>query len=130
MQPLEELQREFPQADFTGPNITESDELFVTRQEHANGEQLCKDRAEEFLRWLMLTRKEKVRYSEELRPKIPLPELARPFLSLQSVAVVSHKHFIRYVLERTSQDPDLLRGMTNAEIRSAVVCPAAGVRAS
>jgi hypothetical protein len=58
---LSELRRSFPQADFSGPNLTETDELFVSRQEHADGEQLCKDRAEEFLIWLM-QREEKVRY--------------------------------------------------------------------
>ena len=99
------LRADFPGVDFApalaGTTAAAEDRLFHERKEHGADERLCQERIAEFVAWVM------ARDEAE-------------------IAVVAHKHALKYLLALVADDDALTTVMGNAELRSMVVCDRGG----
>ena len=97
--PLTDLKRDFPGVDFSQVD-TEEDELYWHSKEHGPSEDAkMRSRVARFLDWLMRRRE-------------------------QRIAVVAHKHTLKYILALTARSSVLTTVMDNAELRSLRLCAA------
>eukprot|EP00937_MAST-01D_sp_MAST-1D-sp2_P007209 g7209.t1 len=95
--PLAELRADFPAVDFSGVR-NEHDELYVSSKEHGPGEDgKMRRRVARLLTWIMRRRERRI-------------------------AVVAHKHTLKYMLALTAREGELTSVLDNCELRSLTLC--------